>query len=592
MTYILGLNAFHADSSAALIKDGNIIAAVEEERFRRLKHWAGFPSKSIAWCLKDANIKLSDINHVAINTKPKAHLLRKLIYTIKKKPDPKFLIKRFKNKRERTDIKTYFKSFFPNNYLKAKIHYIEHHKAHLASAFYASNFKKAAVLSVDGFGDFASCAWGIGENKDLSVDGQIFFPHSLGAFYTTITQFLGFPNYGDEYKVMGLAPYGRASYMNEMREILKIKSDGSFELNLKYFNHPKGNVAHQWDNGIPILDNHFSGSLIDLLGPKRVQGAQIEKKDMDIAASAQSIYEEALFNMISSLYEKYSIKKICLAGGCGNNSVANGKITRNTPFKNLYVQAAAGDAGGALGSALSVWNNLDFERSTRMSSAYLGPCSNEKEIHKLINNKKVKTKLNKLDCKIYKIGDSKFKNEKQFLNHIVNEICNGSIIGWFQGRMEWGPRALGNRSILGDPRRNDMKKILNKKIKKRESFRPFAPSILKEEIDKWFVLNDISDIEVPYMMKVYPIKFEKKELIPAVCHVDGTGRLQTVTEEENGRYYRLIKLFHEVTNIPILLNTSFNENEPIVTYPNEALDCFLRTKMDILVLDDFVIQRN
>ena len=592
MTYILGLNAFHADSSAALVKDGNIIAAVEEERFRRLKHWAGFPSESISWCLKDANINLSEVDHIAINTKPKAHLLRKIIYTINKRPDPKFLIKRWRNKKERTDIRSYFERFFPKNYLNAKIHFIEHHKAHLASAFYASDFQKAALLSVDGFGDFASSAWGIGENKDLKVDGQIFFPHSLGAFYTAITQFLGFPNYGDEYKVMGLAPYGRANFMNEMREIVKIKSNGSFNLNPIYFNHPKGNVAHQWDNGIPILDNHFSDALIELLGPNRKKGSPIEKNHMDIAASAQFIYEEALFNIMKSLYEKYSIEKICLAGGCGNNSVANGKVTRNTPFKNLYVQAAAGDAGGALGSALSVWNSLDFKRSSPMSSAYLGPQTNMQELKKLINNEKVRIKLNKLRCVIYQIGDSKFIDENQFLNYLVDKICDGAIIGWFQGRMEWGPRALGNRSILGDPRRKDMKEILNKKIKKRESFRPFAPSILKEETDKWFVLNDMPDIEVPYMMKVYPIRDEKKDLIPAVCHVDGTGRLQTVTERENGRYYRLIKHFYKITKIPILLNTSFNENEPIVTSPNEALDCFIRTKMDILVLDDFLIQRN
>jgi len=587
MICILGINAFHADASSALIIDGKVVAAAEEERFRRIKHWAGFPSESINWLLKDSGLSLGEIDHVAINSKPNANTLRKIAYTLANRPDPRFLIQKFQNKRERVGVDVHLRNAVPGQNLSAEIHFVEHHAAHLASAFYASPFSTAAVVSVDGFGDFASSAWGFGNGSSLTVDGHVYFPHSLGAFYTAITQFLGFPHYGDEYKVMGLAPYGKPSFIEAMREIVRLLPDGSFELNLKYFTHATQRLPHQWSNGAPIVGTHFSSKLESLLGPARKPEDPLEQVHKDIARSAQVMYEEAFFNLLRALHQSHPVSAICVAGGCGANSVANGKITTNTPFRDVYVQAAAGDAGGAIGAALSVWNQLGLGRSQPMGSAYLGAKPVASEIPDLLNDPTVIEQLKSERCLVSTIGDDQIPDEQAMLSLVTSSIADGLVIGWFNGRMEWGPRALGHRSILGDPRRADMKDILNLKIKRRESFRPFAPSVLRECVGEWFELEG----DVPYMMQVFPIKPDKRAVIPAVTHVDGTGRLQTVTELDNGRYYRLIKQFYLQTGVPMLLNTSFNENEPIVCTPAEALNCFLRTKMDVLVLDDVVIMR-
>jgi carbamoyltransferase len=581
MTLVLGINAFHADAAAALIRDGEILGAVEEERFRRIKHWAGFPSQAIAWCLADAGLRLEDVDHIAINSLPGAHRWRKVAYTLARRPDPRFLWRRWRNKRERAGLAQQLAAAFPGSTLKAQLHFVEHHRAHLASAFYASPFPRAAVISVDGFGDFASGAWGYGEGTDLQLDGQIWFPHSLGAFYTAITQYLGFPHYGDEYKVMGLAPYGRPTHLEQMRRIVRLQDDGTYRLDLRYFRHATEDLPHQWSQGTPVVGSHWSGALEDLLGPARRPEEPLEQRHHDIARSAQAMYEEAFFHLLRALHRRHPVEAVCIAGGCGANSVANGKVTVSTPFQQVWVQAAAGDAGGALGAALAVWHELGGARSAPMRTAYLGSRSEGDTVTAMLERADTRLQLDEAGCTIRTLPEDGLCEE------VAQAIGEGLVVGWFDGRMEWGPRALGHRSILGDPRRADMKDILNRKIKRRESFRPFAPSVLREAVPEWFE----RDGDVPFMMQVYPIREEKRSLIPAVTHVDGSGRLQTVNEEDNGRYYRLIRAFAARTGVPMVLNTSFNENEPIVCTPEQALDCFLRTRMDVLVLGDHLIRR-
>lgn len=581
MTLILGINAFHADAAAALIRDGRILGAAEEERFRRIKHWAGFPSEAIAWCLADAGVSLEQVDHIAINSLPGAHRWRKLLYTAASRPDPRFLLARWRNKRERAGLPQQLASAFPDQRVRAQLHFVEHHRAHLASAFYASPFEQAAVISVDGFGDFSSGAWGFGSGRELGIDGRIWFPHSLGAFYTAITQFLGFPHYGDEYKVMGLAPYGEPLHLEAMRRIVHLRPDGTYRLDLTWFQHAGQNLPHQWSHGIPTVGQHWSPALESLLGPARRPEEPLEQRHRDIARSAQVMYEEAFFHLLNALHRRHPVPALCIAGGCGANSVANGKVTVATPFEHVYVQAAAGDAGGALGAALEVWHRLGDERCEPMRQAYLGSEPSAAAIEALLREPARVTALREAGCTIERPG------EGELCAGVAAAIAEGLVIGWFDGRMEWGPRALGHRSILGDPRRADMKDILNLKIKRRESFRPFAPSVLREAVPEWFE----RDGDVPFMMQVYPIRAEKRALIPAVTHVDGTGRLQTVTEADNGRYYHLIRAFESLTGVPMVLNTSFNENEPIVCSPDQALDCFLRTRMDVLVLGPVLIRR-
>ena len=581
MTLILGINAFHADAAAALVRDGQILGAAEEERFRRIKHWAGFPSEAIAWCLADAGVSLADVDHIAINSLPGAHRWRKLLYTAASRPDPRFLLARWRNKRERAGLAQQLASAFPDQPVAAELHFVEHHRAHLASAFYASPFAEAAVVSVDGFGDFSSGAWGFGHGSEIDIDGRIWFPHSLGAFYTAITQFLGFPHYGDEYKVMGLAPYGEPTHLEAMRQIVRLRPDGTYRLDLRWFQHAGQNLPHQWSHGIPSVGQHWSPALETLLGPARRPEEPMEQRHRDIARSAQAMYEEAFFHLLNALHRLHPVPDLCIAGGCGANSVANGKVSVATPFERVYVQAAAGDAGGALGAALEVWHRLGRGRSAPMRQAYLGSEAPQAEIEALLAQPDRAAALAAAGCSIERPGDA------AICEQVAAAIADGLVIGWFDGRMEWGPRALGHRSILGDPRRADMKDILNLKIKRRESFRPFAPSVLREAVPEWFE----RDGDVPFMMQVFPIRAEKRPLIPAVTHVDGSGRLQTVSEADNGRYYRLIRAFEARTGVPMVLNTSFNENEPIVCSPDQALDCFLRTRMDVLVLGPVLIRR-
>jgi carbamoyltransferase len=577
---ILGLNAFHADSSAALVRDGVLIAAAEEERFRRIKHWAGFPSEAIGYCLRQAGVGLDQVDHIAINQDSRAHVIRKLKYIVSQRPDIRLIIDRIKNRQARKSMSELLENQFSGKTFQGRVHDIEHHLAHLFSAFHVSPFDEAIVVSIDGFGDFSSTAWGVGRGGDLPVEGRIYFPHSLGIFYQALTQYLGFPHYGDEYKVMGLAPYGKPNYLTAMHEIVHLMPDGSFRLNLAYFVHHRSKVTYQWTGGVPEVGDLFSTDLEMLLGPRRKSTDPIEDRHRDIARSAQAMYEEAFFHLIQFLHRRHRVTNLALAGGCAMNSVANGKVRRMSDIQHVYVQAAAGDAGGAIGSAFVVWHKLGGARSFVMDHAYWGPEFGPDVIASLLAENKAQ--LIEARCTVEEI-----RNTSDLYRRTAAHIADGKIVGWFQGRMEWGPRALGNRSILCDPRRADMKEILNAKIKRRESFRPFAPSILEEAVSDWFEETDA----VPFMMQVFQIREEKRSLIPAVTHVDGSGRLQTVSKNTNRRYHRLIDTFRELSGVPMLLNTSFNENEPVVCKPQEALDCFLRTKMDVLVIGDTMLTR-
>jgi carbamoyltransferase len=577
---ILGLNAFHGDSSAALLSDGKLVAAVEEERFRRVKHWAGFPIQSVAYCLKEAGVSLRDIPHIAINQNNLANLTRKLNYLFRQRPNWELVLSRLRIRGARENLRDLFAQAFPGDKFCGKIHHVEHHVAHLSSAFHVSPFKEAAIVSVDGFGDFASAAWGVGRDLDLSIDARVYFPHSLGIFYQALTQYLGFPHYGDEYKVMGLAPYGRPVHMDAMRKIVHLTPGGSFRLDLDYFVHHRTNVSYQWTDDSPEFGDLFAPALEELLGPRRKPTDPLEERHRDIARSVQAMYEAAFIHLVGSAHAKCGLTDLALAGGCAMNSVANGKVRRMTPFQRVYVQAAAGDAGGAIGAAFAVWHKLGGKRSFVMDHAYWGPQFSSDDIQALIDAHQ--SELHKAGCSVESITD-----EGELCRRTAAAVADGKVVGWFQGRMEWGPRALGNRSIVCDPRRADMKAILNAKIKRRESFRPFAPSVLDEAVADWFEEDDA----VPFMMQVFQIREEKRALIPAVTHVDGSGRLQTVYQHSNPRYYRLIEAYRDLTGVPMVLNTSFNENEPIVCEPKEALDCFLRTQMDLLVMGNTFIER-
>ena len=578
---VLGLNAFHGDSSACLLKDGKLVAAAEEERFSRVKHWAGFPTRSIAWCLDTAGANVNDLDIVAVNSDPKARMGARFNYTLNHRPSLSSILERLQHRFQRSSLQRHFEYELQPLSPQTHIHPVEHHRAHLASGFYCSPFPNAAVMSIDGFGDFCSTAWGTGMGTQIQIQGEVLFPHSLGIFYQAMTQYLGFTAYGDEYKVMGLAPYGQARYLPEMEQLVSLVNSGGYQLELEYFRHHREKISFQWNQGAPVFDSLYSPALEQLLGPARKSGAQITSRHKDLAHSAQLHYETVVISLLSQLQSDTGMSDLTLAGGCAMNSVANGKLYSKTAFENVYVPPAAGDAGGALGAALCA--ELDHQGSlTRepILHAAWGPGFDDDEIQNLLDENKDQLKQQEIEIHLCDSDD-------QLCQSVASALSEGEVVGWFQGRMEWGPRALGQRSILADPRRKDMQDILNSKIKRRESFRPFAPSILREAVAEWFE----TDADVPFMMKVFSVKPKRRAQIPAVVHVDGSGRLQTVSAQENFRYYQLIKCFSNLTGVPIVLNTSFNENEPIVCKPVEALDCFMRTGMDRLALNRFILKR-
>jgi len=578
---ILGLNINHADTSACLIINDKIIAAIEEERFVRIKHYAGLPINSIQFCLEQSELKIKDIDFITVNYSPAANFKQKTFYSIKNilsKSTFKKILK-FKDKLFHTsDLDKYLKA---NNF-SGKIINVEHHMSHIASSYYNSSFKRSVGLTIDGFGDFCSTQTFLCNDNKIESIKKVYFPHSLGILYQAITQFLGFKNYGDEYKVMGLASYGEPLYMNQFNDLIKYDKENLFFLNLDYFSHHSNSkFSYNFSNGIPKFQDLYSEKIKELLGKDRSPNDKIEKHHFDIAASLQLSFENILFSVLNDLYNDTGEKNLCLAGGCALNSKFNGLIKEKTPFKNIFIQPNAGDAGGAMGSALHFLQNSDLNGAKiepiDTSKCYLGTSyTNEFIEENLIKNNAL-------------LKEYSFKklDDKDLYAEVAKRISNNQIIGWFKGRCEWGPRALGNRSILADPRNPNIKDILNAKIKLRESFRPFAPAVLEEFSNKYFDL----DYSSPYMLNVVKAKQLAKDQVPSVVHVDNTCRVQTVSIADNFHFYNLINEFNKLTNVPIILNTSFNENEPIVLNPDHAFDCFRRTSMDCLVLENWIITR-
>ena len=572
---ILGINAYHADASAAIFVDGKLIAATEEERFTRVKHWAGFPSMAVLFCLKEAGINIEQVDYFAIGRDPKAKFFKKILYVLVNPGGSAATIKdRFSNSRKVAGIDEELSALsgMAAHLFKNKIVNVEHHRSHLASAFFASPFEKAACLSIDGSGDFTTTMTAVGKTNSIEVLQSLDFPHSLGIFYTAFTQLLGFPHYGDEHKVMGMAPYGEPLFVDKLHDVVTLSTDGLFKLNLQYFRKGTQGIITYNENHVPMVAPLFSELMIEKFGNPRKNKEELNAYHKNLAASVQRFTEEVIFHVLNHLHKQTGLTDVCIAGGVAQNSVANGKITRNTPFKNVYIPSAGHDAGISMGAALFVQHQQKNMQRSPIFSAYTGSKWTNEEIIAL---------LKKENISFRQLPD------EELYEAVVNRLINGGVVGWMNGRAEFGPRALGARSIIADPRRKDAKEILNTKIKRRESFRPFAPSILKEFVHEYFEIDE----PVPFMEKVFPIKIEKQENIPAVTHVDGSGRLQTVDKDISPRYYQLIDTFRKKTGVPILLNTSFNENEPIVNSPAEALACFLRTNMDMLVMENCLVER-
>ena len=512
---ILGLNAFHGDASAALVCDGKLVAAVEEERLNRIKHWAGLPLLAAKACLQGVQP-----DHIAVSRNPKAHLTDKLLRVALRPHRWLSLTSRAANSARIAQVGQVLAAEGIVPRATRQVHFVEHHRAHLASAFFASPFEEAAVISIDGFGDFSSVMWGIGKDNQIEVRGSVSFPHSLGIFYTAFTQFLGFPKYGDEYKMMGLSAYGEPRFVEKVRNVVGTEKD-QCRLNLDYFTHHSKGVEMTWYGGEPALGAIFSHKMAEDFGEARMPRAEIRQTDKDLAASVQLVLEENYFVLLNFVQRQTGKTAVCLAGGVALNCVANGMIFERTDFQDVYIQPAAHDAGTSIGAALYVQHQeLKLPRSFEMRHVYYGPEYSDSEIlHE----------LEAAGCKYHKLV------EEDLIGCTAEAIAQGKIVGWFQGRMEFGPRALGNRSILADPRRKDMKEILNSRIKYREPFRPFCPSILAERVGEYFE----TDYPSPFMVMAYKIKPEQRERIPAVTHGDGTGRLQTVEREVNPQYWKL-----------------------------------------------------
>ena len=595
MKIILGISAYYHDSAAALLVDGEIISCAQEERFSRKKGDASFPTEAIKYCLKEANISISDVNDIVFFEKPFLKFERLLETYIAFAPRgfksfavamPLWLKQKLFQKRL---IINELKKIDKNKCnFDDKLNFSEHHYSHAASAFFPSPYKKAVVLTVDGVGEWATSTYGIGEENNLNLYGQIDYPHSLGLLYSSFTYFLGFTVNSGEYKVMGLAPYGKPIYKDLILEkIIDVKDDGSFFLDQKYFNY---------STGLEMISKNF---LKLFNAERRIPESEITDFHMDIAASIQAVVEEVMLKITKNLYKKYNIENLCLAGGVALNCVANGKILRESGFKNIWVQPAAGDAGGALGAAYSLWylkykmKRKIIEKTDSMKGSYLGPSFSNIEIKSFLEK-------NNIDYNEY--------DDKTLLTQTANELKMGKSVGWFQGRMEFGPRALGSRSILGDPRSETMQKNLNLKIKFRESFRPFAPAIMNEHLKEWFNINS----ESPYMLFVTNILEKhfaavsekdknkkgidllniKRSSLPATTHVDYSSRIQTVHKETNLKFYNLLKEFYEQTNCPVLINTSFNvRGEPIVCSIQDAYNCFIKTNLDILVCGNYILKK-
>jgi carbamoyltransferase len=617
-TVILGLNAYHGDASAALLVDGELRCAIEEERLSRHKHAAGFPQLAAAACLELAGIRPEELTHIAVSRDPRVHLAHKAAHVLERAAHggvrslAQTLRARLENQAQvrggsiRRDLSRALG--VPESALTASLHAVEHHRAHLGSAFFASGFADAAVLSLDGFGDFVSTMWGRGEDRHIEVLGEVRFPHSLGVVYTAVTQWLGFPKYGDEGKVMGLAAYGEPRLLQKLRRLITLRDDGTFRLELGYFRHSREGVDMTFASGTPRLGVLYSGALCELLGPPRAPGEPLADLHRDVAASLQALLEEVVLHVCRGLHRKTGQRRLALAGGVALNSVANGKILDHTEFTELFVQPAAGDNGTSLGAALWVEHQLlGRPRRFTMAHAYTGPSFDTAACERALCAELGPDAAPPASgasgaAPVVRIADVatidpsgspvraalriQHLSEADLVERAAAAIADGWVLGWFQGRMEFGPRALGHRSILCDPRRPDMKDTLNRRIKHREPFRPFAPAVLAEETPAWFVRAAPS----PAMLLVDHVRPDKRALVPAITHHDGTGRLQTVEREHSPLLHALISAFARRTGVPMLLNTSFNEHEPIVCTPADALRCFIKARMDALALGTLWIE--
>lgn len=575
MAIILGINAYHAGASAALLVDGKPVAAIAEERLNRVKYYASFPALAVRKCLQMAGVSFKDIDYVAVGRDAAANRAKKVEYILRHPTKLQNLVSIRKSRSALDDLRDQFatKCDVDPEQLRFKQINVEHHLAHIASAYFISPWERSAGFSMDGSGDFVTCMLAHCEGNKIDVKHRVYVPHSLGSLYTMVCKFIGYGSYGDEGKVMGLAPYGEDIYTREFEDMVSMTDDG-FELNPKYF-LPFG--ANQGmtitEKGTMVVHRHHSDLMGKLFGDVRDPRSEIQKRDMDLSFGLQHLFEKGYMHMLKVLYRMVPDERVAMAGGAVLNSVANGKLFDQTPFRETVIQPASGDEGLALGAALYVSHSmLDEKERYVMVDSYMGPEYSDAEIKETLDKKGI----------LYERLD-----RDEMLKATVDEIEKGSVVGWFQGRMEWGPRALGNRSILANPSLNNMKDILNARIKRREWFRPFAPSVLAERQSDIFEHSHPS----PFMMHVYKIRPEWRDRLVAVNHVDNTGRLQTVSREENALYYDLIRLFGEKTGVPVVLNTSFNENEPIVCSPDEAAECFLRTKMDVLVIGPFVCRK-
>ena len=570
---ILGLNTFHADASAAIVLDGEVKFAIAEERLNRRKHFGGFPALAVKGCLDAVGAKISDIEHVAVGQDSDANLAKKVQYALANPAKILNFIRLRQRKEAMRDVRSLLSKALDvdSTQLRFQEHHLEHHIAHIASAYYCSPWDKAAGFSYDGSGDFVSTMMARCEGNEIEVLDRVFLPHSLGSVYTMICEFIGYNQYGDEGKVMGLAPYGKGTYRDEIGKIVEIKN-GGFQLDLSYFKPLGSNQGMQvLPDGTVQLARHFSDRMEKLFGEPRQPHAEITQRDMDMAFALQHRFEDVFFHLLNELHRRVPLDDLAIAGGCALNSVANGKLFDRTPFRHTYIQPAAGDEGLAIGAALHTYHSvLKRPRRYELTQSYLGPEFSDARIQSALQSAGLQGR--KLERPV-------------LLEETAEQIAAGNVVGWFQGRMEWGPRALGNRSIVAHPGLPNMKDVLNARIKRREWFRPFAPSILADRQHEYFEHDHPS----PFMLHVYKIRPEKRKELCAVNHVDNTGRLQTVTREENPMYYDLIAAFYRKTGIPVILNTSFNENEPIVCTPEEAIDCFQRTRMDVLAIGSFLV---
>ncbi|MCB9828351.1 MAG: carbamoyltransferase [Planctomycetes bacterium] len=587
MTVVVGVNAFHGDAAAAAVRDGHIAGAVAEERFTRRKHQAGFPARALAWAVDEAcGGDWRAVEALCVARKPRAYLLRKMLHVLRHPGSAGRALGRIRNLRAVEGLRgrAARELGIGEDQLPPLVG-VEHHLAHVASSFFPSPFEEAACLTVDGFGDFVSSMACIARGNDVSVLRRHTWPHSLGLFYTAVTQYLGFPHYGDEYKVMGLAAYGEPRFVRELEQVLHVADDGTFRLDLKYFRHVSEGVDMSWDQGEPVLGDVFTLAWEKLLGTRRGSGDEVAQKHMDLAASAQALYERALVALVRWLLPRAGTRKLCLAGGCAQNSLANGKLYELAGVEELFVQPAAGDDGTSLGAAL--WHahvDRGQPRNEVQHTAAYGPKATTTEIEQAL-----RAALPSLNVGGEHDGFSLevAADDEHLASDTAQALVDGEVVGWFQGRAEWGPRALGQRSILADPRRSDARELLNVRIKRRERFRPFAPSVLAEHLTTWFPTAHPD----PFMTQVFPMDAARRDKAPAVVHADGTGRTQCVDRRYAPLYAQLIDAFHERTGVPMVLNTSFNESEPIVNSPAEALDCFLRTNMDRLVMGRHVVRR-